>query len=355
MVAQPRQKINTGFWRPPGAPFAPCSGWLVHAIIKPACLERGVIPIRRDTKDSRHERVYLLPKTIDYYQEQLTRLLEEERFAEAADLLAFLLACRTDDAITVAEWQRLYDWLADFAGEGHPAAGGRGIEEGTEGEDAASEQDLRMRRLAAKASDPAYVERLLDMLRHETDLEKKLLAVDQLALADHPGVDAAHAARLEGARLHPLLQFRVLQTLKRRGVPGTVVLERGGGTVELAIADTPLSMDEFPAAVRSVPDMVRRALSLTDPGMAPFAAGVWQDFLACVYGTNLYGALAAMTGREAAVWAAGLHEFLVLSVTGEDPEKPVLPFYKLKETDAKAVRASRNALLTCMRNPYGPF
>src|SRR5690606_17820089 len=70
MVAQPRQKINTGFWRPPGAPFAPCSGWLVHAIIKPACLERGVIPIRRDTKDSRHERVYLLPKTIDYYQEQ---------------------------------------------------------------------------------------------------------------------------------------------------------------------------------------------------------------------------------------------------------------------------------------------
>lgn len=314
-----------------------------------------MIPIRRDKNDTRREGVYLLPKTVDYYQQQLTRLLEEERFAEAAELLAFLLECRTDDAIALAEWRHLHDCLVNTFGLPDLSGAGRDLTpEGPEHEEASSEHDLRRRRLAAKTSDPAYVEKLLRTLRRETDPEKNLLAVEQLVMADHPGVDAALVSWLEGAKLHPLLQFKVLQALRRRDASGSVVLRRGGETVELLIDATPLSMDDFPEPARSVPGLVRRALSPTDPGMADFAANVWHDFLACVYGTKLYGTLAAMSGREAAVWAAGLHEFLILSLTGEDPREPVLSFYKLEETDAGRVRECRDTLFACMRNPYGP-
>lgn len=55
--------------------------------------------------------VILLPRTIDYYQMRLTRLLETDRFAEAAELLRFLLQCRTDDERTVEEWRMLLEWM----------------------------------------------------------------------------------------------------------------------------------------------------------------------------------------------------------------------------------------------------
>jgi hypothetical protein len=311
--------------------------------------------IRHDQRVLRRDQVYLLPKTIDYYQEQLTRLLEAERFAEAAETLAFLLECKTDDAIAVAEWQHLYDWLVNTFGEPEPSNERPNGQPASDSDDEASERDIRKRHVAAKiAEDPAYVDKLLDIVLHGSDLEKKMTAVDQLAMADDPRIDAALIEWLEGTGLHPLLQFKVLQALRARGASGTVTLRRAGETVSVSIAETPLAAADFPEPIRSVPDMVRRALGVSEPGLAEMAGHVWQEFLECIYGTKLYRALAEMPGRASAMWAAGLHEFVILSVTGEDPEEPVLPVYKLKEKDAERVRLSRGLLLAYMRNPYGP-
>lgn len=313
-----------------------------------------MIVIHRDPGNSRLDHVYLLPKTIDYYQEELTRLLETERFGEATEMLAFLLQCRTDDAIAVAEWQHLYDWLVNTFGEPEFSAGGPSVPGGEEEEDV-SERDLRKRRLDAKvAGDPAYVDKLLRIVLHESDLEKKMLAVDQLALVEDPRIDAVLVGWLEEAPLHPLLQFKVLQALRTRGGKERVTLHRAGETVTVQVDQTPLGMDDYPAVIRSVPDRVREVCELTEPAMAGFAEHVWQEFLACIFGTSLYRVLEGMDRHAAAVWAAGLHEFMIVSVTGADPQEPLLPQYKLGEREAERVRKSRNLILAYMRNSYGP-
>lgn len=310
--------------------------------------------IRHDHSDSRRDQVYLLPRTIDYYQEQLTRLLEAERFTEAAEMLAFLLECKTDDAIAVAEWQHLYDWLVNTFGVPEPSGRPDG-QPAEDPDDEASERELRKRNVTAKmAEDPGYVDKLLDIVLSGSDLERKMTAVEQLAMADDPRIDGVLVEWLEETGLHPLLQFKVLQALRARGAAGTVTLHRAGETVAVSIAETPLSADDFPEPIRTVPEMVRRAFGVSEPGLAEMAGHVWQEFLACIYGTKLYRTLEGMPGRASAIWAAGLHEFVLLSVTGEDPEEPVLPFYKLKEKDAERVRLSRGLLLAYMRNPYGP-
>lgn len=341
MVTQPDLKIN------------PSNG-VRRVIIKPSSEGLGGILIRRDQIHSRNERVYLLPKTVEYYQEQLTQLMESERFAEATRMLAFLLECRTDDALTVAEWQHLYDWLVTTFGEPDASGGANG---GPAGDDPGEvgEEELRKQRLAAKmAADPGYVDKLLGIVREASDLEQKMLAVDQLALADHPRIDAALIAWLEEERLHPLLQFKVLQVLRMRGASGTAVLHRAGERVAVPIAVTPLGPEEFPAPIRTVADMVKTVCEQSEPAMAGFAGHIWQEFLACVYGTKLYRTLEQMPARGCAIWAAGLHAFMILSVTGDDPEPSILPSYNLTKADLEQVKQSRALILAYMRNPYGP-
>lgn len=313
-----------------------------------------MIPIIRNPSGVRRDQVYLLPNTIDYYQEQLTRLLEAERFGEAREMLAFLLECKTDDAVTRGEWRQLYDWLVSTFGESAPEPEKNGEPDEDLNEEA-SERELRKQRLDAKmAEDPDYVNKLLDIVKSHGDLEKKTLAVEQLALADHPEINAALVRFLETADLHPLLQFKVLQTLRMRGADGTVSFRRGGETVKVAIADTPLALHQYPEPIRAVPELVKLASEQTEPGLAVFAEAVWLEFLACVYGTKLYRGIADMPAKGSAIWAAGLHEFMILSMTGDDPDEPLLPLYNLKESHAERVHRCRGFVLAYMRNPYGP-
>ena len=60
---------------------------------------------------TRSSNIFLLPNTIDYYQFQITELLERERYGEAKELLKFLLDCRTSETETMEEWRALLDWL----------------------------------------------------------------------------------------------------------------------------------------------------------------------------------------------------------------------------------------------------
>src|SRR5690606_36568358 len=135
-------------------------------------------------------------------------MLEKERFSEAIDLLAFLLECRVDDPQTIEEWQHLLDWLKKAFESSELVK----AEEPMDDEEEISEQDLHKQRFYMKmVEDPGYVKRLLETVLHAGDLEQKMLAIEQLVVADHPQIDETLKQWLERAALHPLIQYKVLQ------------------------------------------------------------------------------------------------------------------------------------------------
>jgi len=141
--------------------------------------DKVVMNIADPSKDN----VVLLPKTVDYYQMELTRMLETERYGQAMELLRFLLRCQTDDERSRDEWGSLLDWLStmfpDHADGTRPDAG--------EWEEEETENDLRRNHVLQKAAaDRAYADKLLEALRQPVSPEKQFMALEQLVYVDHP-------------------------------------------------------------------------------------------------------------------------------------------------------------------------
>ena len=72
---------------------------------------RGGAPIKESTtpETEHNNNIVLFPKTLDYYQIQLTVMLENERYGEAMKLLHFLLQCQGQEERHYDEWQALLD------------------------------------------------------------------------------------------------------------------------------------------------------------------------------------------------------------------------------------------------------
>ncbi len=122
-----------------------------------------------------NDNVILFPKTVEYYQYELTRLLESEQYGEAIRLLRFLLACQSGDARAREEWQSLLDWLymmfPDLI-----------FKPESDLEQDLSETDLLREHLSAKGEQSLeYAQKLLESLKEHKDVDKLMLALDQLA------------------------------------------------------------------------------------------------------------------------------------------------------------------------------
>src|ERR1700730_14290490 len=63
------------------------------------------------------ENVILFPKTIDFYEQELTRFLQLEQYGEALQLLAFLLQFPDVEANRHGQWEALQEWLQTMAPE----------------------------------------------------------------------------------------------------------------------------------------------------------------------------------------------------------------------------------------------
>ncbi|TVY11871.1 hypothetical protein [Paenibacillus cremeus] len=263
-----------------------------------------------------NDNVILFPKTVEYYQFELTRLLEAERYSEAIQTLRFLLACRSDDQRAREEWQSLLDWLQmmfpDLA-----------LELPYDTEDDDSEVDLLKQHLLAKTElTPEYAERLLSSLFEQHAVDKQLLALDQLAFIEHPGIDDALIRFLSTPALHPLIQFRTLQTLKKRGAAGTLLLTKNGEPTEIEIEDTPSGFDEFPSQIQEIIKRVQEISETQHPALAYFAEETWNEFLAFIYGTSAYRQMLKQDSAYVDVWAAALHLTLLERVfDGGDKEE----------------------------------
>ncbi|MBY0013602.1 hypothetical protein H7K49_24280 [Paenibacillus typhae] len=268
----------------------------------------------------------LFPKTLDYYQIQLTVMLESERYGEAMELLRFLLQCQGQEERHYEEWQSLLDWLeAAF-----PYDAGS-----TEADRAASseEQDLKeedMARILAKSKleeDAGYPDKLLRKVMNEPLSEGTILALEQLSYLEGGHVDETLSNWLQKTPVHPLLQFRALQTLKKRGVQGVIRLARGSELAQIEIEAVPLQNEDFPPQVAQVMERVAEQAEVHEPTLYYFAQELWGQFIMSIYGSGEYRKLLDGGDELLDIWAGALHQLVSESLNGTRQEEETRSMY----------------------------
>ncbi|MFK7694180.1 hypothetical protein [Paenibacillus sp. HJGM_3] len=287
----------------------------------------------------------LFPKTIDYYQIELTRMLETERYREAIGALRFLLQCRHEDESTRKEWGSLLDWLettfpdaaADAGTPGSGSAEGWGESQGTAEEDEVTEEDLIRRRVWLKsAEDSQYVPKLLETLVQTDAPDKQLLALEQLRHAEFSRTNRTIREWLETSRVHPVVQFRALQVLRGRGEAGSLKLHKLGQQLTLDIAETPMSYDDFPPQIGQIRERVKEVNEVNHPTLAYFVEQMWNDFLAFIYGTSIYREMLGMDSGALNIWAAALHHSLQETMFASADERDTRELFGLADEQIKA-------------------
>lgn len=270
----------------------------------------------------------MFPKTLDYYQIELTRMLETERYGEAVELLKFLLQCQGEDPRHYEEWQALLDWLI---GAFPALKDGMPDPQGVEDEEETEEMLARRLAEAKLAEDAGYADKLLHTVRDKPLSEQTFLALEQLAYLDRPEVDDALLEWITREELHPLLQYRVLQTLRRRGMTGTLVLTRGGERVEVEIEAVPMKPEDFPPAVQAVLDRVGNQTQVHDPTLFYFAQELWSQFVMALYGTADYRSLLDEEDAVIDLWAAALHQLVADSLSGSQTDEEIRAMYGITD------------------------
>lgn len=272
-----------------------------------------------------NDNVILFPKTVDYYQFELTKMLETERYGEAIQLLRFLLACQSQDERVEEEWHALLQWLQTmFPDADFPDADAADMD----AEDDLTEQDMLRERMAMRErEDSEYAVKLLDTLRESPSLENQLLALDQLAFLEHPDINAKLSDWIKGKEQHPLIQYKTLQTLKLRGMQGLMELQRNGEKVLVEIEDTPADFDQFPSIIHEIIERIQQVSQTNHPALAYFAQETWNEFLAFVYGTSPYRQILKMDAGSVDAWAAALHLVLLERVFESGDKEDIFELY----------------------------
>ncbi|QTH44105.1 hypothetical protein J4772_06810 [Cohnella sp. LGH] len=261
--------------------------------------------------DQPKDNLVLFPKTLDYYQIQLTKMLETERYGEAKALLGFLLQCRGEAERHHTEWQALLGWL-DAA---FPTAEGdldyEAWMQGDEQEDE-GEEEIFKRRLAERTqSDVNYIPELLASLHNGDDPGQQMLILAQLQHLFHPDIDSSLRQWLAREEYIAPVQFRALQAIRKQGGSGPVAFWRDGESLTVEAADTPLSFAEFPQGMHQALERVKQSAEVSDPTLSYFAEETWKDCAELAYGTPMFKGMAEDDDGSSDVWAAALHQLLM--------------------------------------------
>ncbi|WP_239004634.1 hypothetical protein [Paenibacillus tepidiphilus] len=257
---------------------------------------------------------------------QLTVMLESERYGEAMELLRFLLQCQGQEERNYEEWRSLLEWLETA----FPYAI-RSDE--PQGEAPAEDQDMNEQDMARHLArtkleeDSAYPDKLLNRVMNEPLSEATILALEQLSYLDGPQVDEKLMAWLQGSRVHPLLQFRALQTLRRRGAQGTLQLLRGQEASLIEIEDVPLVNEDFPVQISQVMERLAEQTEVHEPTLYYFAQELWGQFIMSIYGTSHYRKLVEGEEEQLDIWAGALHQMVSESLNGTRQEEETRTMY----------------------------
>ncbi|OPG97943.1 hypothetical protein B2I21_13435 [Chryseobacterium mucoviscidosis] len=252
-------------------------------------------------------------------------MLENERYGEAMDLLRFLLQCQGQEERHYDEWRALLEWLeAAFPhyGEDLPVV----LEEREEEE--VSEEDMARQHARTKLEqDDGYADKLLRTVMEEPLSDQTMLALEQLAYLDRPEIDDSLTGWLKDKTLHPLLQFRVLQTLRRRGVQGIIAFTRGEEPVEVEIDTVPLRPEDFPLQIVQILERVADQTEVHEPTLFYFAQELWIQYVMAVYGTRDYMSMLEENDSMTDIWAAALHMTVADSLGGSHDEEDTRSMY----------------------------
>ncbi|MFB7815384.1 hypothetical protein ACFC0X_14545 [Paenibacillus chitinolyticus] len=297
-----------------------------------------------------YDNVVLFPKTAASYEKQMTQMLEQERYEEAVRLLRYLLQFARDDAEKQAQWRALLQWLETMFPE--TLYDDAVMQEGGE-EEEITEEDLKRQSVAGKSAEGRqYVGRLLDMLEDGTDMERQMIALEQLAFAEDDRIDEFVKEWLHTAESHPFVQFRALQMLKQRGGKGPVVLARAQNKMVLRIEDTPLNLEEFPDRIREMVYRVQQISESEQPDFGFFAEQTWLEFLKTVYGTELYTSMSSCKEEEVDVWASALHTVLHESLFGSADREHMREQYGITASMLQAWGEAHACLQSFIRALY---
>jgi hypothetical protein len=280
--------------------------------------------------DRTHDNLVLFPKTLDYYQILLTRMLESEHYGDAKSLLMFLLQCGGDAERHHTEWQALLGWLENAFPDAQPTGGQLPTEDELP---EPSEADwIRQRLEQHSLNNPDYIPTLLKTLQETDDPEQQLLIIGQLQHLSHEDVEPVLREWLSLQERHPSVQFSALQVLRKQGAVGEVALRRDGETIFLDIEDTPLRFADFPPAIHVVAELVQQSAEVFDPTLAYFAEEMWKECVQTAYGTPIYQSMISDDESSADIWAAALHQVLLEKLHSATDDHDVRERYGISGT-----------------------
>ncbi|MBE9918130.1 hypothetical protein G8C92_29460 [Paenibacillus donghaensis] len=258
-------------------------------------------------------------------------MLENERYGEAMDLLRFLLQCQGQDQRHYEEWQALLEWL-EAAFPGH-IPGKTDDGQGEAEEEGPSEDEMKRQNVQAKlAEDQFYADKLMHTAMQEPFSEQNMLALEQLSYLEGPEIDEALVHWLQNHPLHPLLQFRVLQTLRKRGMQGSIELLREQERARIEVETVPLGPDEFPPQIGLITERVGGQTEVQEPALYYFAQELWTQFIMAIYGTEDYYSIVDENDETIDIWAAALHQIVSESLTGSRSDEEIRSMYGVTDT-----------------------
>lgn len=272
----------------------------------------------------------MFPSMLDHYQVQLTRMLEAEQYGEAKALLRFLLQCQGEDARHYEEWNSLLTWLdMAFPEDGIGENGSAFIMDKRDEEE--DEAIIREQLLNPPDQDEAYVNQVLYIMQHHPMIDQQILALERAAYIKSADVELSIKQWLQTEQVHPVVQFKALQCLRKRGATGTLTLERLGESVELDLEATPLSMDDFPSQVNCIVERTEQVAEINDPTLPHFARELWKESLQFLYGTAAYHWMLREDEDTVDYFAAALHLTLLLTVYGSANDDDIRDTYGITE------------------------
>jgi hypothetical protein len=267
------------------------------------------------------ENVILFPKTIDFYELELTRFLQLEQYGEALQLLAFLLQFPDVEENKHGQWEALQEWLQTMVPEAVFAPMDSAEEE------LENEEGLLRQAVADKSSVNAQYPNQLIYLLSNGSIEQKLIAIEQLCYVDHEDVSPAIINWLKQSELHPNIQFKALQTLKLRGEKGKACMTKNGSEICVEVEETPLNEDEFPQMIREMLGRLNEISEVDHPDFSFFAQEAWNEFLVFAYGTPLYSQLLNQEEGSIDIWASSLHAVLQEMLFGSLDQEEIMEKY----------------------------